>query len=128
MLILAAGGSIPYLSSVSPSCDDVIYEQPLTGRPHSGEGEDFLKRRPIFFLYEKSHNSETKSRKIDLKVGNEPSLRGPQTGQNWGCMAKLGFLGQKLRFGAQKKRALPYCNHALASTGKFKLDKKVKLN
>ena len=38
------------------------------------EGEDFLTRRPSFF-YENSHNSETKSPKIDPKVGNETSLQ-----------------------------------------------------
>ena len=48
--------------------------------PHSGEGEDFLTRRPFFF-YENSRNSKTKSKNIAPNVGNEPSLRGLQTGR-----------------------------------------------
>ena len=47
----------------------------VTGRrcPHSEEGEDFLTGQPDFF-YENCCNSGTESRKIDPKVGNEPSL------------------------------------------------------
>ena len=41
--------------------------------------EYFLTHRPSFF-YENGHNSETKSPKIDHKVGNESFLRGLQTG------------------------------------------------
>ena len=43
----------------------------VTGRlcPHSGVGEDFLARRPVFF-YENDSSSGTKSQKIDLKVRN----------------------------------------------------------
>ena len=44
--------------------------------------------------------------------------------QNWGCMAKIGFFGQKLRFWAQKHTLL-YSNHVLATTGKSCSKKKV---
>ena len=48
-----------------------------------------------FFFYENSHNSETKRRKIDPEVGNEPSLRGLQT-DHW---TKLGSYGKNRIFG-----------------------------
>ena len=53
----------------------------VTGRwcPQSGAGEDFLAHRLVFFFYGNSRNWETKSQKIILKVGNEPSLQGLQT-------------------------------------------------
>ena len=53
----------------------------FTGRrcPHSGEGEDFLRRQPDFF-YENCCISGTESRKIVPKVGNERPLRGLQMG------------------------------------------------
>ena len=53
----------------------------VTGKrcPHSGEGEDFLRRQLVFF-YENNCNSGTESRKIVPKVGNEWPLRGLQTG------------------------------------------------
>ena len=38
--------------------------------------------------------------------------------QNWGRMAKIGFLDQKLKFWAQKKHPLLNFNHVLATTGK----------
>ena len=47
----------------------------VTGRqcPHSGVGEDFLARRTdVLFL--ECVNSESKRRKINPKVANEPSL------------------------------------------------------
>ena len=68
------------------SCDDYP-AHPRSARavtvrryPHSGEGEDFLTRRPVFF-YEKGCNLGTESQKIAPKVGNEQSLRGLQTGR-----------------------------------------------
>ena len=72
--------SFGMLSSPKGLCTESA--RAVTGRqcPHSGEGEDFLTRWPSFF-YENGHNSGTKSRKIDIKVGNEPSLRGLQTGR-----------------------------------------------
>ena len=45
--------------------------------------------------------------------------------QNWGGMAKIGFFGQKPRFGAQKKGSLLGTNHVLATTGKSCSKKKV---
>ena len=47
------------------------------GAPTVGRGKTFLTHRP--YLYENGRNLETKSRKIDPKVGNEPSLQGLQT-------------------------------------------------
>ena len=82
-----------------------------------------------FFFYENGRNSETKSRKINLMMGNEPSLRGLQTGR-WpilGSYGKIGFLDQKPRFWAQKKDSLLYSNHVLATTGKVVQRKKVPL-
>ena len=45
--------------------------------------------------------------------------------QNWGCVAKIGFFGQKPRFWAQKKHTLLYLNHIPAMTGKSCSKKKV---
>ena len=45
--------------------------------------------------------------------------------QNWGGMAKIGFLSQKPRFWAEKKRSLLSPNHVLATTGKSCSKKKV---
>ena len=63
-------------------------------------------------------------------MGNEPFLQGLQMGpfnQNWGRMAKIGFLGQKLRFQAQKKPLLD-SNHVMAKAGKSCSKKKVPLS
>ena len=58
-----------------------------------------------FFFYENSHNSETKRRKIDPEVGNEPSLRGLQTGrsQNLGPYSKNRIFGPKTEISGPKK-------------------------
>ena len=40
-------------------------------------------------------------------------------------MAKFGFVGQKLKFWAQKKKSLLYSNHVMATTGKNCSKKKV---
>ena len=71
----------------------------VTGRrcPYSGEGEDFLSCQ-LGFFYENCCISGTESRKIVPEVGKERAVY-----QNWGRMAKLGFLDQKTRFWAQKK-------------------------
>ena len=76
----------------------------VTGRrcPYSGEGEDFLTRRPSFF-YDNGHNSETKSRKLIPwwkmnRLSNGYKWANGRW-QNWGCTAKIGFLGQKRGFG-----------------------------
>ena len=68
-----------------------------------GRGKTFWRANRFFFFYENSRNSGTESRKMVPKVGNERSLWGLQTGQNWGRMAKIGFLDQKPKFWAQKK-------------------------
>ena len=44
-----------------------------------GWGKTFWRVGPFFF-YKNDRNSETKNRKIDPKVENEPSLQGLQTG------------------------------------------------
>ena len=78
----------------------------VTGRrcPLSGEGEDFLTRRPSFF-YEYSHNSGSKSRKLlpryEMNSHSEGYKRAVD--QNWGNMAKIGFLGKNLRIRAPRK-------------------------
>ena len=40
-------------------------------------------------------------------------------------MAKFGFVGQKLKFWAQKKKSPLYANHVMATTGKSCSKKKV---
>ena len=40
-------------------------------------------------------------------------------------MAKFGFVGQKLKFWAQKKKSLLYSNHVMATTEKNCSKKKV---
>ena len=45
--------------------------------------------------------------------------------QNWGRMAKIGFLDQKPKFWAQKKDSLLGIHHVLATTGKSCSKKKV---
>ena len=49
----------------------------------------------------------------DLSKGYKQSVD-----QNWGRVVKIGFLGQKLRFQAQKKHTLLSPNHVPATTGK----------
>ena len=51
------------------------------------------------FLKENDRNLEKRSQKIDLKVANEPSLRGLQTG-NW---QKFGAVRQKTDFRAENR-------------------------
>ena len=77
----------------------------FTGRwyPHSGEGEDFLTRRPISFFYKNSHKSETRSRKSIPRWEMNRLSKGYKQAVDQYCMAKIGFLGQKPRFRAQKK-------------------------
>ena len=73
--------------------------------PHSGEGEDFLTRRPVF-LYKNGHNSGTKSQKLPPRWEMNNGLsEGYKRGidQNLGRMAKIGFFVLKRTFWAQKK-------------------------
>ena len=74
----------------------------------------------LFFFYKNCCNSGTESQKIDPKVKNERSLGGLKwvNDQNLGHMAKIGFLDQKLKFWAQKKKPLLGAHHVLATTGK----------
>ena len=44
--------------------------------------------------------------------------------QNWGSMAKIGILGQKSRFWAQKKRSVLNGHQVLATTGKSRSKKR----
>ena len=45
--------------------------------------------------------------------------------QNWGCMAKIGFSGQKTDIWGPKKKPLLDSNHVLATTEKSCSKKKV---
>ena len=89
----------------------------------SGVGEDFLPRRPFFF-YENGRNSETKSRKINPKVENEPSL--------WGLLTKFRVVWQKMHFWVKnqvivhkERRSLLAGRHVLATNGPSCAHKKV---
>ena len=72
--------------------------------PHSGKGEDFLTGQPDFF----TETAVTPERKVE-KSFPKWEMNGLSEGyqravdQNWGCMAKIGFIGQNPRFWAQKK-------------------------
>ena len=92
--------------------------------PTVGRGKTFWHVDRVFSL----HNSETKSKKIDPKVGNEPSRQGLQTGR----LTKIGVVLQKLDswiknrdLGPKKKRSLHDANHVLATTGLSCAKKKV---
>ena len=71
-------------------------------------------------FYENGQNSGTKVKKLpprwemtDLSEGYKGAVD-----QNWGRLAKIGFLDQKPRFWAQKKGPLSQIHHVLATTGK----------
>ena len=78
----------------------------VTGRrcPHSGEGKDFLTRRPSFF-YEYSHNSGSKSRKLIPRCNMNRLSKGYKrtVDKILGRMATNGCSGQKPSFWAKKK-------------------------
>ena len=77
----------------------------VTGRrcPRSGEGEDFLMGQPDFF----TKTAVTPEQKVEKSIPRW-EMNGHSEGykravdQNWGCVANIGFLGQKPRFWAQK--------------------------
>ena len=78
----------------------------VTGRrcPHSGRGEDFLTGQPDFF----TETALTPERKVEKSIPRWEINRHSEgykwvIDQNWGRMAKIGFLDQKPRFWAQKK-------------------------
>ena len=59
----------------------------------------------FFFFYENDRYSETKSQKIVPKAGNEPSLRGLQTGHrlnSGSCGKKSDFWAKNRDFGPKK--------------------------
>ena len=71
--------------------------------PHSGEGEDFLRRRRFF-----TKTAKTRERKVKKSLPTWEMNRLSEgfkraVAQNWGRMAKIGFFGQKLKFWVQKK-------------------------
>ena len=79
----------------------------VTGRrcPYSGEGGDFLMGQLFFF----AKTAVTRERKVE-KWFPEWEINRHGDGskwvidQNWGRMTKIGFLGQKPKFWAPKKR------------------------
>ena len=80
----------------------------VTGRrcPHSGEGEDFLTGQLNFF----TETAVTPERKVEKwfprwKINRHVEGKKWVINQNWGHMAKIGFLDQKPKFWAQKKGA-----------------------
>ena len=80
-------------------------------------GKTFWRVGWFFFL--QKLNPETKSRKIDCKVGNEPSFRGLQTGrwQNLGSYGKKQIFGPKTEFSGPKK-TFTFRLEPLATTGR----------
>ena len=78
----------------------------FTGRrnSHSGRGEDFLMGQPDFF----TETAVTPERKVKKSFPRWEMNRHSEgykwvIDQNWGRMAKIGFLGQKPKFWAKKK-------------------------
>ena len=74
----------------------------VTGRrcPHSGKGEEFLTGQPDFF----TETAVTQERKVPRwKMNRHSEGYKRAVDQNWGRMAKIGFLDQKTKFWAQKK-------------------------
>ena len=93
----------------------------VTGRrnSHSGVGEDFLTGQLNFF----TKTAVTPEWKVKISIPRweiNCHAEGYKwvIDQNWGCMAKMGFFGQKSRFWAQKKGPLLYSNHVLATLRK----------
>ena len=78
----------------------------VTGRrcPHSGEGKDFFMGQQIFFT-KTAISPERKDQKSIPRWEINRHAEGYKwvIDQNWRCMAKIGFFGQKPRFWAQKK-------------------------
>ena len=72
----------------------------VTGRrcPHSGKGEDFLTGKPDFFT-ETAVTPERKVEKSFPRCEIDRHAKGYNwvIDQNWGRMAKIGFLDQKSR-------------------------------
>ena len=88
---------------------NILTARAVTGRwcTHSGEGEDFLTTQSFFF----TKTAITRERKVEksLPTWEMNSLSEGYKwaiDQNWGCIAKIGFLDQKPRFGAEKKESL----------------------
>ena len=83
--------------------------------------------RSAGFFYGNSCNSGTDSRKLFPRWEINRHAEGWKWAidQNWGHMAKIGFLDQKPRFWVQKKRSLLGISHVLATPGKSCSKKKV---
>ena len=89
-------------------------------------GENFLVRRAFFFLLKNGGNSETKSRRIDPKVSNQPTYQGLRAIDNIrGPVAKNRFSGRNQNFWAQKEHSLLGRNHVLATNGQSYAKKEV---
>ena len=90
-------------------------------------GKTFWRVRQFFFCYENGHSSETKSRKIHLKMRNPPSRQGLQTShwRNPGSNSKKQIFGQKSEsFGPNKtftSRSKPCSSHDQAKFCKEKV-------
>ena len=94
----------------------------VTGRrcPHSGEGEDFLRRQPGFFLRKQLElrNGKSKNCSQGQKLTVMPRAKN-------GSLTKIGVVWQKSdfwtknrNFGPKKRHLLFARNHVLATTGK----------
>ena len=98
----------------------------ITGRrcPHSGVGEDFLARRPVFFLRKQPwlRNQASKNQFQGAKwIVFLRDTNGPLTK----FIAKNGFFGSKSEFSVPIKHPLFSSNHVLATTEKSCANKKV---
>ena len=102
-LVLKGGGVWGgwWVSKTIFRCDSIFWIHDLT----------WLTERYLYPTCAWSHNSGTKSQKIDIKVVNEMSLQGLQ---KWGRIAKIRFFGQKPGFRAKKTFTsgwTPYSGH-----------------
>ena len=99
----------------------------VTGRqcPTSGQGEDFLTRRPGFF----TKTAITQERKVEKSFPTWEMNRLSEgykqaVDQNWGCLAKNWIFGPKTEILGPKKHSLLSSNHVLATTRKSSSKKK----
>ena len=106
----------------------ILRARAVTGRrcPQWGGGRLFGASTKFFF----TKTAITRERKVEkslpiweMNLLSEGYQRAVD--QNWGHMANIGYLGQKRRFWAQKKRSLLAGHDVLATTGKSCSKKKV---
>ena len=92
----------------------------------SGEGEDCLMHRPIFFT-KMAINRERKVQKSlpTWEMNRHTEGYKQAVDRNWGHMAIIRFVGRKPRFRAPKKSSLLKGHHVLDMTGKSCANKKV---